>query len=331
MGHHCVVLIPSYNDWEALSLLLPSLDEALESGGRQAELVIVDDGSTIERGSDFGVGPWKAIRKVGVLRLLRNLGHQRAIAVGLGYTAEHIRPLAVVVMDSDGEDDPVDVPRLLDRMDTEGQTKIVFAERTKRSETLRFRIGYGVYRSLHRLLTGVSVRVGNFSAIPAKRLASLVVVSELWSHYAAGVFRSRQPFCTIPTHRAKRLCGRSTMNYIALVTHGLSAISVFSDVAGVRLIAMAATSAVMAVICLLGVLLVRLTTDFAIPGWATYSVGLLLNLILQTIILMVIYSFVILSGRQGLGFLPRRDYAYFVDEMCPIASSEPLVRAGEAS
>ena len=46
------------------------------------------------------------------------------------------------------------------------------------------------------------VRVGNFSAIPRRRLESLVAVSELWNHYAAAAFQSRQPYCTIPTQRA---------------------------------------------------------------------------------------------------------------------------------
>ena len=78
--------------------------------------------------------------------------------------------------------------------------------------------------------------MGNFSVIPRERLASLVVVSELWNHYAAAAMRSRQPFCTIPTRRAERLDGESKMNFVGLVVHGLSAISVYSDIVGVRLL-----------------------------------------------------------------------------------------------
>ena len=41
---------------------------------------------------------------------------------------------------------------------------------------------YGLYRILHRVLTGMSVRVGNFSAVPFGALTTLVGVSDLWTH-----------------------------------------------------------------------------------------------------------------------------------------------------
>ena len=99
-----------------------------------------------------------------------------------------------------------------------------------------FRFFYHIYRVLHRALTGVSVRVGNFSILPATFLTTLVAMSELWNHYAAAVFRSKLPFTMIPVPRGTRIAGRSRMNFTALVSHGLSAISVFGDIVGVRLL-----------------------------------------------------------------------------------------------
>ena len=75
----------------------------------------------------------KAIARVDVLRLRRNVGHQRAIAIGLAFIHAHRPCRAVVVMDADGEDRPSDVPRLLARLDAAGDPAIVFAERTRRS------------------------------------------------------------------------------------------------------------------------------------------------------------------------------------------------------
>src|SRR5947209_15422746 len=111
---------------------------------------------------------------------------------------------ALVVMDSDGEDAPGDVPRLVRRLDEEGGRKIVFAERTRRSESWTFLVSYSLFRLAHVVLTGYRVRVGNFSAIPRARLASLVFVSEIWNHYPAAVYKSMQPYCKIRTARAKR-------------------------------------------------------------------------------------------------------------------------------
>jgi glycosyltransferase involved in cell wall biosynthesis len=189
-----VILLPVFNDWAALRKLLGGLDLALASGAIEADILVVDDGSTQPfdpSGLDLDL---RAIRRVEVLHLRRNLGHQRAIAIGLAFI-EAERPLcrAVVLMDSDGEDAPEDVPRLVARCEQEGRHKIVFAERTKRSETRLFRTFYVLYRVAHRALTGHGVRVGNFSVIPHERLTCLVATSELWNHYAAAAFTSGSP------------------------------------------------------------------------------------------------------------------------------------------
>lgn len=311
-GESVVILSPVFNDWASLAQLLPRLDAVLSGHGLAAEVLIVDDGSTAElRGFATGMA-FHALRRVDVLKLRRNLGHQRAIAVGLAYLDDCLDPRAVVVMDGDGEDDPADVPRLLERLEELGDGTIVFAERTRRSESVTFRIFYALYRLLHRALTGQGVRVGNFSAIPRRSLASLAVVTELWNHYAAAVFRSRQPYCMIPTERARRLSGRSTMNFVALVTHGLSAISVYSDVVGVRLLVVSLLLASLAVAVMFATVVVRLATNLAIPGWATYTAGMSLIVLVQLIMAAFVFSFMTLGSRHGSTFLPRRDYSYFV-------------------
>jgi hypothetical protein len=317
-----VVLIPSFNDWESVALLLPELDTALAARGVEADVLLVDDGSTIEPGSDLVNRPLHALRRIDVLHLRRNLGHQRAIAVGLAYIEDCLQSRAVVVMDGDGEDDPADVPRLLEHVEQAGQDRIVFAERTQRSESRTFRIFYALYRTAHHFLTGQKVRVGNFSAIPRRRLSSLVVVAEIWNHYAAAVIRSRQPHCSIPTRRSERLAGRSTMNFVSLVTHGLSAISVYSDVVGVRLLVMSVLLAVVALGGIIASVIVRLTTELAIPGWATSTVGLLMILLGQAVMAAFVFSFIILGARHGSTFLPRRDYSFFVGSLSTLHGAE---------
>jgi glycosyltransferase involved in cell wall biosynthesis len=307
-----VILIPLFNDWASLAQLLPKLDSVLAAHFLTVDVLIVDDGSTIEPEIHREMATFAALRRVDVLRLRRNLGHQRAIAIGLAYVEDCLPAGTVVVMDGDGEDDPADVPRLLERIEEEGNSLIVFAERARRSESLTFRIFYALFKLLHLLLTGKGVRVGNFSAIPRRRLSSLVVVAETWNHYAAAVFRSRQPHCMIPTYRSSRLRGSSSMNFVSLVTHGLSAISVYSDVVGVRLLVISIFLAVLTLAGLLGAVIVRLATNLAVPGWASYVVGILLILFVQAIMAAFVFSFVILGSRNGTTFLPRRDYSFFI-------------------
>jgi hypothetical protein len=317
-----LILVPIFNDWGSLSELLPRIDQVLAGRQIKADVLVVDDGSTVSSGELIRDGEFCALQRISRLVLRRNLGHQRAIAVGLAYIEDRMDHDVVVIMDGDGEDDPSDVPRLLDRLSEMEFRSIIFAERTRRSESLTFCFFYGLYRLLHRILVGERVRVGNFSVVPRQRLESLVVVAELWNHYAASVFRSRQPYCTIPTRRAHRLCGRSSMNFVSLVMHGLAALAVFSDVVAVRVLIMALLASLLAIGGMIFAITVRFATSWAIPGWATTVAGLSVILLAQAVSLATVFSFVVLSARQGMAFLPRRDYAMFVGDVITIDVSE---------
>jgi polyisoprenyl-phosphate glycosyltransferase len=312
---HCpplVLLLPQFNDWVALSELLPLIDDALTKSRLWASVVVIDDGSTQHRPDGFAAQPFRALRTVSVVTLRRNLGHQRAIAIGLAYIERHVPCEAVVVMDADGEDNPSDIAPLVERYRREGGETIVFAERRKRAETLLFRVLYHGYRLAHRALTGYGVRVGNFSIVPRIRLSGLVVVSELWNHYAAAVVRSRQAYVTIPTRRAVRLSGHSHMNFVSLVVHGMSAISVYGDRVFVRLIVCAGLLALASLLGLGGVVAVRFFTNQAIPGWATVASGLFVLALIQAVMFISSLTFLGLSSRQQAPFVPARDYELYV-------------------
>jgi hypothetical protein len=305
-----IILMPVYNDWQALRALLPSLERELVAEGFRAEVLLVDDGSTLPVPPDLAPISLSSIYRVDILPLRRNLGHQRAIAVGLSYIEANRPCYAVVVMDCDGEDDPRDVARLIrESMAHDGQ-KIIFAARTRRSENLGFKLFYQLYRLIHLLLTGVHVRVGNFSIVPAGALARLVAVSELWNHYAAAVHKARLPIALIPAQRSRRLEGSSHMNLVALVVHGLSAMAVFGDRIGVRLLLVVAFGMAFASVGLIIVIGVRLLTTLAVPGWATYATGLLLIMLLQMLLVILAFAFVILAARDTASIIPTRDYVH---------------------
>ncbi len=318
-----LILIPILNDWEAAVMLLRLLDESLHDKRIQAEVLLVDDASSIPISqAKFSLLNLKTIQRVRVLELRRNVGHQRAIALGLAYVEANIICRAVVVMDGDGEDSPDDVPKLIERCAAEGYSKIVFGQRSRRVENLTFRSFYLLYKWLHRLLTGRQIRVGNFSIIPNTILHRLVAVSEIWNHYAAGVLKAKVPYSEIPTLRSKRLAGQSQMNFVSLVTHGLGAISVYGDIVGVRLLIATSWLIVLAAIAIATAVTIRLTTTLAIPGWATNVVALLLIILIQAVILSLFFIFVVLSGRNNFGFLPLRDYQHFISRIRVILSRQ---------
>ena len=310
-----IILLPVYGDWDSAHQLLSQLDAALNDQPVTAQVLFVDDCSLTPAPDDFVPPKLRSVASVETLRLRRNLGHQRAIAIGLCFVHAERPCDAVLVMDADGEDKPEDVPRLIEMFQREGGRKVIFAQRGRRATTWTFKLFYFLYRWGHRLLTGVAVKVGNFSIIPAAHVATLVVVSDTWNHYAASVFRSRIPYTMLATSRGTRLAGESKMNFVALVLHGLSAISVFAEVVGARL-TMAIFGGVGVLTALLAtVLFIRWGTDLAIPGWATTAAGLLLVIVLQMLTVALGLTLLVLFNRNNLSFLPLRDYRYFVGEV----------------
>jgi len=314
------VLMPVRDDWCSAAELVRRIDKAIGSHRFSIEVLLVDDGSAQRCDPADFQGSFSSVRSIRVLRLRRNLGHQRAIAIGLAHIRARAGCDAVVVMDADGEDTPDGVIQLVRAYSDNDGTKAIFAERRRRLDSLAFRCFYHLYRGLHRALTGISVRVGNFSILPFEYLETLVTLPELWNHYAAAVFRSRLAFATTPISRGLRIAGRSRMTFVALVSHGLSAISVFSDVVGVRVLVASLVGCLLTLLGIAAVIVIRLFTVMAIPGWATYTAGALIIITVQFITMASGFTFFMLSSRANLGFVPLRDYPLFVMEEAGIYS-----------
>ncbi|NUQ61353.1 MAG: glycosyltransferase [Pirellulales bacterium] len=307
-----VICIPVFNDWQATGQLIDRLDEVAASLPDPILVVLVDDGST-SRPSEIVAREPRALEGVCLLTLRRNVGHQRAIALGLAFICERIACREVLVMDGDGEDPPEAVPKLLRQSRQCSSPAIVFAKRGKRNEPYWFRMGYQAYRLVHYVLTGRTVDVGNFSVIPFPLLRRLMSVSELWNHYAAAVFHARLPVETVPVDRGQRLGGQSHMNLVSLVVHGLSAISVFGDTVGVRILVVLGLLMLLLTGGLGAVVYIRIFTAAAIPGWATTAAGILAVLLMNLFSLAMMFVLFVTQSRSHAQFLPVRDWQYFVD------------------
>ena len=305
------ILIPVYNDSRSATLLLERLSAEAARLPCRLGVLFVDDGSSVQEAAALP-GPTAAIPQVEVLRLRRNLGHQRAIAVGLARLAAETRPDFVVVMDGDGEDDPATIgPLLAAAMNGDGHTA-VFAQRLKRHDGIGFLAGYHLFRVLHLLLVGADVRVGNFSVLPAAVLDRVVGIAEIWNHYAAGVIHARLPVELVPTARGRRLAGQSKMNLPALVMHGICALSVWSDVIVARLFLVVAGMISLTLALLAGVVVVRLSAATLVPGWAAGATGILVVVMLLLGMVCLLMALFVLGSRTAANFLPHRDWRDYV-------------------
>ncbi|MFZ5806406.1 MAG: glycosyltransferase [Verrucomicrobiota bacterium] len=307
------ICVPVYNDWEAAANLLNGLNGALEQMKEKAAIVLVDDGS--EDSLPPRQGHYENLPKVEVLRLRRNLGHQRAIAIGLSHIFSHYHCDATIVMDADGQDAPEDVNRLIQCCREQKGMKVIFAQRSKRAESLWFGFCYRTYKVLHWMLTGRRVEVGNFSIVPASALNRLMAVSELWNHYAASVFKAKIPTEQIPIPRAKRQKGHSQMNFVGLVMHGLSGMSVFGEEIVVRVFIFLILFVLILTTALGSFLLAQMQLHAEISRWVYIASGALLVAVMNTLILSLLFTFVILQRRSNADFLPLRDYSHYVMEI----------------
>lgn len=301
------VVTPVYNDWESFQQLLIELDRVVSAWSNvRMDVIAVDDGSTsdLQPGHFAGLG-LRSLGSVSVLHLACNLGHQRAIAIGLSEVDGLASYDAAIVMDCDGEDRPDDIAQLLEAAERHpGQ--IVVAQRVGRSEGRVFRSFYAAYKALFQLLTGKRISFGNFSVIPVDRVRRLVCTPEIWNNLAAAITRSRIPIRHCPTDRGLRYAGESKMNLVGLFIHGLSAVSVYSDIAFTRVLAFSAALALLTVAGIATVFGIRLFTDLAIPGWASYMVGFLVVVLMQSLMMSAGAVFLLLNNRSLPSIIPRK-------------------------
>ena len=271
-----VVVTPVFEDTESATLMFAQLAATCGLG---TFVVAVDDGSVR---TPLPVAAIKAAGLAGVvLQLRRNVGHQRAIATGLGYVADVLGNRApTVVMDCDGEDMPSTIAVLLAALE-DADADIVVAQRRSRIETLRFKTFYLIYKVLFRLLTGRAISFGNFMAMNPVALNRLSAMSELATHVAGTVLLSRLRWKTCPIDRGARYAGASKMNFVGLALHGFKGLMIFAEDVLVRV---GAACAIVASLSLAGVVMaVALKSiNYATPGWFSVALGILLLVFLQT-------------------------------------------------
>ena len=145
------VILPLLNEQDNLAPLHARLTTVLKQLDRSYEIIYVDDGST-----DGSLAILRRLAAgdahVRVVRLRRNFGQTAALAAGFA----HARFPVVVTLDADGQNDPADIPRLLEALNDE--TDVVCGWRRHRREPwFTRRLPSLVANRMIRFLTGVAL------------------------------------------------------------------------------------------------------------------------------------------------------------------------------
>ncbi|HKM84377.1 MAG TPA: glycosyltransferase family 2 protein [Candidatus Acidoferrum sp.] len=225
-GFRLSVAIPIHNEESVLSELLQRLCAVLDSvAGGPHEIVFVDDGST-DRTFEILEAAAKEDRRIVVLSLSRNFGHQAAITAGL----DHVTGDATVVMDGDLQDVPEVISQFVEKF--QQGYDVVYAQRVRRKEPLALRICYFMFYRMMAKLSDIRLPLdcGDFGLM-SRRVVEEVRKMPEHHRYLRGM-RSWVGFrqIGIAVERAERHSGKSKYSVMRLVKLALDGIFAFSIV-----------------------------------------------------------------------------------------------------
>jgi glycosyltransferase involved in cell wall biosynthesis len=198
------VVVPVYNEERSVALLVDELRSALEPLGREWEAVFVDDGST-----DGSFGALTRLHaandNIRVVRLRRNCGKATALAAGFEQAAGDM----IVTIDSDLQDDPSEIPRLLAKLD-EG-FDLVSGWKTRRRDPWTRRLLSRIFNAATGRLSGLRLHDMNcgLKAYRAEVVRGLSLYGEL--HRFLPVLAHHRGFriAELPVNHRPREHGRS--------------------------------------------------------------------------------------------------------------------------
>ena len=219
-----VILTPVYNDWNNLGKLLKKINKVFEvSINNTFDLVIVNDCS--KENYNHKKYKLKMINKIILINLEKNVGSQRAIAIGLKYLKKNYKKnFKTIIIDSDGQDNPKIISKILSLNKKNPKCSIAI-NRGQRREPIWFKLFYEAYCILVKLFCFKKIRFGNYSLVDISDLKKITEKKELWSAFPPTLSKNSNRLLHLSADREKRYGGDSKMNFYGLVYHALRVFS----------------------------------------------------------------------------------------------------------
>jgi glycosyltransferase involved in cell wall biosynthesis len=226
-----ISLIPIYNDRESLKKLIENINFELQDLNSEMSVVVINDASSQQIIDTYQ--NLENINSFEIINMKENRGHARCIASGLKYIFEKKEFDYVIPMDGDGEDRPEEIKNFMQLAEQSKEQSIV-GERTKRSESLFFKICYQLHKLLTLGFTGHSIKFGNFTCLSKSTVEKMLNEKATWNSFSGSLKKVEKDLLSIPSIRGSRYFGPSKMSFFNLLKHSLSIISVFRKTVLIR-------------------------------------------------------------------------------------------------
>ena len=223
-----IILTPTFNDWRSLSKLLLEIDKNIRGLKGNFKVLIINDASTIK--PKLNLRNIKRLRKIHIITSKKNLGSQKSICLGLKYLKSKKTKAIITIIDSDGEDDPKYIKKLIN-LAQKNPGSIISANRLKRKENIFFKLFYKLHLLITFLFTGKYIDFGNYCSFNSLNLKKLLSNANLWLACSAGIIKNCDSIKPYYANRKKRYFDASKASLSWIFKHSLNIISVFrSDV-----------------------------------------------------------------------------------------------------
>ncbi len=203
------VVVPIYNDEEVIAELHRRLRPVLEEITADYELILVDDGSR-----DHSWQKMLEVRRenehVRAVRLSRNFGQQSAIAAGLSLTSKEL----IVLMDSDLQDRPEDIPVLIDALLADKQATMAIAQWEERKDSrMKLAVSH-LFQRVSNSITEIHTmpRLGIFRVMKKSVVDELKKFPEKTATTVSLLYYIGSKYVAVPLKRDARFAGKSGYN-----------------------------------------------------------------------------------------------------------------------
>lgn len=203
------VVIPVYNDEEVLFELHKRLTPVLQSIVDDYEIILVDDGS-----KDQSWFRMLDLRReddhLKVVRLSRNFGQQSAIAAGLSLISKDL----IVLMDSDLQDRPENIPDLIDALLADDHNTMAIAQWEKRKDSIMKVAVSRLFQNVSNKITEIHTlpRLGIFRVMRRSVVEELNRFPEKTATTVSLLYYIGSRYVPVPLKRDARFAGKSGYN-----------------------------------------------------------------------------------------------------------------------